>query len=226
MGATVTASGGSRSTVVELTLPLTRTSDDCVNAAQALLDDTTQTAWAGEYEAWCDFLPDDIWPGDVLHVSAPSRGCAADVVVRAVQLESLDPANERSWYAISFANEAASPVAIASKPVAPLLAEKTVVLDPAIFALAGLQQAEVTNVTSTQVTMDMGAEPLAGGGFEVRTSDSGWNASIDRNLVGRFNTRVITVTRLAKVVSYFVRPYDATNRYSRWAALLHVDQPL
>jgi hypothetical protein len=60
----------------------------------------------------------------------------------------------------------------------------------------------------------------------VRYDDSGWNASIDRNLVGRYNTRVITVTRLAKVVSLFVRQYDATNRYSRSATLLHVDMPL
>jgi hypothetical protein len=227
MGATVAVTGGSvRSAVVELTMPLTRMSDDCTNAARALLDDTTQIAWIGTYVAWRDFLPDDIWPGDVLHVNAPSRGCVADVVVREVQVESLDPANERSWYAISFANEAASPIAIASKAVTPLLAEKTVVLDPAVFALDGLQQAAVTNVTSTQVTMGMGADPIAGGGFEVRYDDSGWNPSIDRNLIGRFNTRVITVTRLAKVVSFFVRQYDSSNRYSRWASLLHVDMPL
>src|SRR5262249_6848518 len=160
----------------------------------------------------------DIWPGDVLRVNAPSRGCVADVVVREVELQSLDPANERSWYAISFANEAALPIAITSKPVTPINAEKAVVLDPTIFALAGLQQAAVTNVTSTQITMDMGADAIAGGGFEIRTSDSGWNASIDRNLVERFNTRVITVTRLAKVVSFWIRQYDGSNRYSRWAA--------
>ena len=207
-------------------LPVTRTSDDCANAVQAMLDDTTQTAWSGEYEAWSDFLLDDIWPGDVLHMNVASRGCTADVVVREVQVESLDPANQRSRYAIAFANEAAEPVAIKTKPVTVLQSEKVVMRDPAVFALAGLQQAEVTNITSTQVTIDAGCDPIVGGGFEVRWSDSGWGPQIDRNLAGRFNTCVITVPRLTRVMSYWIRQYDATNRYSGPATLLHVDYPL
>ncbi len=92
--------------------------------------------------------------------------------------------------------------------------------------VAGLPQAQVTDVTSTAVTMDMGVAAIAGGGFEIRRSDSGWDARIDRNLVGRFQARVITVPRLSRVVSYWVRQYDAAGRYSQVATLLHVDYPL
>jgi hypothetical protein len=199
-----------------------------MNAAQAILDDSTQAAWVGEYQSWSDFLADDIWPGNVLHVNAPSYGCVADVVVREVAIEAMDPANERSWYELKFANEAAAPIAITTRPVTPLQAEKLVLLDPVRFALADLPQAQVTSITSTSVTMDTGVDPVAGGGFEIRTTDSGWDPQIGRNLVGRFNTRVITVPRLARVVGYWVRQYDNFNpcRYSRCATLLHVDYPL
>lgn len=97
--------------------------------------------------------------------------------------------------------------------------------DPAKFALANLPQAQVTEITSTAVTLDMGTEAVAGGGFEVRRSDSGWDAQVDRNLVGRFQTRVITVPRLSRVQDC-VRQYDQEGRYSSCATQLHVDYPL
>jgi len=217
--------GAPRSSVVELISPMARTSEDCASAAQAILDDATQAAWTGEYAGWSDFVP-EMWPGDVVHVNAPSRGCVADVVVREVAIEAVDPANERSWYAVKFANEAAVPIAIKTRPVTAAQVEKLEMRDPAVFALSGLPQAQVTDVTSTSVTLDMGCDPIASGGFEIRRSDSGWDARIDRNLVGRFQTRVITVPRLSRVASYWVRQYDATGRYSQVATLLHVDYPL
>lgn len=204
---------------------MARTSEDCASAAQAILDDATQAAWTGEY-AGCSDLVADVWPGDVLHVNAPSRGCVADAVVREVAIEAVDPANERSWYAIKFANEAAEPVAIKTRPVTTAQIEKLVMRDPAVFALDGLPQAQVTDVTSTSVALDTGCDPIAGGGFEIRRSDSGWDVRIDRNLVGRFQTRVITVPRLSRVASYWIRQYDAAGSYSRVATLLHVDYPL
>lgn len=230
MGATVTAplpaGVAGRSINIELVLPVTRTSVDCANAAQAMLDDTMQTAWTGEYEAWSDYLPGDIWPGDVLHMNMPSRGCVADVVVREVELQSLDPANDRSWYAIKFANDAAEPVTIKTRAVTPLEAEKLVLPEATVFTLPGLQQAEVTTITSTQVTVDAGCDPIAGGGFEVRWNDAGWGPQTDTNLAGRYNTRVMTPPRLARSASYWVRQYDGAGHYSTFATLLHVDWPL
>lgn len=215
-----------RSEAVELALPVTRTSVDCANAAQAMLDDAMQPAWSGEYQAWSDFLPSDLWPGDVLQLNMPSRGCAASVVVREVELQSLDPADERSWYAITFANDAAKPVTIKTRVVTPLEAEKLLMPNAAVFTLGGLQQAEATTITSTQVTIDAGCNPIAGGGFEVRWNDVGWGPQTDTNLVGRFTTRVMTAPRLARSASYWVRQYDGAGHYSTFATLLHVDWPL
>jgi hypothetical protein len=217
--------GRPASIVCEVVSPTTRTSDDCANAAQAMLDDTMQQAWIGKYRQWSDFLPGDIWPGDVLHVNAPSRECVADVVVREVEIESVDPANERSRYALKFANEAAEPIAVATRAATLAQRQKTALRDPGTFCLPGLPQAQVTNITSTQVTIDTGCDPIAGGGFEVRLDDSGWGPLGGRNLVIQLNSRVITVPRLSRVVSYWIRQYDSTARYSRWATLLHVDYP-
>jgi hypothetical protein len=209
------------SITVEVASPGARTSEDCANAAKAMLDDATQEAWKGEYAGWSDFVP-EVWPGDVMHVKAPSRGCVADAVVREVAIEAMDPANERNWIVMKFANEAAEPLAIATKPST----DKMTIPDAEKFALASLPQAQVMDVTSTSVTLDMGCNAIGGGGFEIRRSDSGWDPQVDRNLVGRFNTRVITVPRLSRVVSYWVRQYDAAGCYSRVATLLHVDYPL
>jgi hypothetical protein len=219
--------GAPRSAVVEMVLPTAKTSDDCGNAAQAILDDAAQQAWSGEYTTWSDFLgAADVWPGDAVQVEVPSRECSTQMIVRQVEIEAVDPANERSWYAVKFANEACEPIAIETGSVAPAQVLSATQLDPAVFALASLPQAQVTDITSTSVTIETGCNPITGGGFEIRRSDSGWDPQVDRNLVGRFNTRVITVTRLSRVMSYWVRQYDAANRYSRSATLLHVDYPL
>lgn len=217
--------GAGRSMVCEVVAPAPRTSDDCANAAQAMLDDATQAAWTGEYAQWSDFLPEDPWPGDVLHINAPSRGCVADVMVREAEIESVDPVNDRSRYRLTFANEAAAPIAVQARPATLAQRQKLALRDPAVFSLAGLPQAQVTSITSTQVTIDAGCEPAAGGGFELRLDDSGWGQQGGRNLIVRLNLRVITVPRLSRVVSYWIRQYDAAGHYSRWATLLHVDYP-
>ena len=70
---------GLHGAVRHLKEPPARTSVDCEIAALALLDDTTGPAWMGEYDVWSDFLPgnaSDIFPGDALIVTVPSRGAA------------------------------------------------------------------------------------------------------------------------------------------------------
>jgi hypothetical protein len=80
-------------------------------------------------------------------------------------------------------------------------------------------------VTSTTVSIDIGGAPVAGGGFEVRRSDTNWGAANDRNLIGRFTTQTFTVPRLTRVQNYCIRMYDAAGKYSRYTTLLHVDIP-
>jgi len=90
-----------------------------------------------------------------------------------------------------------------------------------------LTQAQVTQVTSTTVSVDAGTTP-SGGGIEVRTHDHGWGPSNDRNLLGRFSGHVFSLPRLGRTQNYFLRLYDTSSppRYSRYAAALHVDYPL
>ena len=94
--------------------------------------------------------------------------------------------------------------------------------------IADLPAAEVTIVTSTTVSIDAGVAPPSGGGFEVRRNDFGWGQEYDRNLVGRFTTQAFTVTRLTRVVDFYVRQYDNSSppKYSRYSTALHVDRPL
>ena len=94
--------------------------------------------------------------------------------------------------------------------------------------LADLTDAEITAVSSTTVSVDVGIVIASGFGVEVRAHDFGWGISNDRNLLGRFSTETFTLARLARTQSYFLRLYDSSSppKYSRYAAALHVDYPL
>jgi hypothetical protein len=223
---------GSRGTVKNIAAPLARTSEDCRNAALALLDDATQTAWSGVYAAWSDFLPSgssDVFPGEALVVHAPSRNADFSAVVRAVEISVLDFDSERLQYRISFANDAAELLALSLEQPSGFYS----VPDPIPIGIipslpASMASAEVTGVSSTDVTVDAFADPPAGGGFEVRWSDAGWGPDNDRNLIGRFTTRTFSLARLSRTQTYYLRAFDASAPplYSLDSAVLHIDYPL
>ena len=228
-----TGDDGVRSAIVSLVAPAARTSDDCTNAALAMLEDTTQPAWSGEYDCWSAFLPgtaSDILPGDALEIKAPSRDCDCHVVVRTVEIAAHDLDGDGSQYKLTFANEAAQPLAAQSAPATSqdLAGVDLQHLANASAVLPALTLADLVDVSSTTLTFDMGVDPPQGGGFEVRYSDSGWDPAIDRNLAARFTTRSFTLPRLSRVQNYFVRQYDNSNpvNYSKCSTLLHVDYPL
>ena len=224
---------GTRAAMRHLALPEPRTQAECEFAAQCLLDDSVQPAWHGQYELWSDFLPNgpssDPWPGDAVTVNVPSRNANFTAVIREVDVTLGDPANDRSQYKLVFANDAAAPLAMAlqlpRRPVNVLTAVSTA--SAGTQYIADLALAEVTAVSSTTVSIDAGFAPPAGGGIEVRTSDSEWGPAGDRNLVGRFATQAFSVTRLTRLVTYYLRQYDASSppKYSRYSTALHVDYP-
>lgn len=228
---------GRRGAVRNVASPSPRTARDCEIAALALLDDSTQPAWAGAYECWSNLLPgsaSDIFPGDALAVSVPSRGAVFTAIVREVEIVVADlggvallpSAGPRSRYIIRFANDAAAPLAFEfGAALSGPLEEVTATTIAGATFLQEPVAAEITTVNSTQVTIDAGAEPPASGGIEVRRSDLGWGAENDRNLVGRFSTRIFTVPRLSRSQDYYLRPYDAAWHYSRYSTLLHLDWP-
>lgn len=104
---------GQRIFVRRLKLPPAPTSIDCELAATALLDDSVQQAWEGEYKIVSDFLPiADVLPGNAVQISAPSRGADFSAIVREVELQVVSLSEDRSQYDIKFANDACEPLAL------------------------------------------------------------------------------------------------------------------
>ena len=190
----------------------------------------------GTYETWSDFLPggaSDIFPGDAIAVDVPSRGASFTAIVRVVDIQVVDSADDRGFYTLEFANELAAPLGIEYQSSA-----KTIPLQDAPSLLQTTQvgasyqidltQAQITAVTSTTVQVDAGMSPSGGGGIEVRENDFGWGQENDRNLLGRFSTQAFSLPRLARTQNYFLRLYDNSTppKYSRYSAALHIDYPI
>ena len=224
---------GRRGMVKRLMMPAGRTCVECENAALMLLADGVEERISGECQAWSDSLPggaEDCFPGEGLELEMPSRGLSGATIIREVEIEVVKAREERSRYTIGFANDGSEPGGFsfenANLPAAEVKAlGKEEVGASCIGDLAG---AGVTDVSSTQITVDMGCGAPAGGGFEARRSDYGWGEENDRNLAGRFSTRVFTLARLARAQEYYLRQYDggSPRRYSRHSTLLRVDYPL
>jgi hypothetical protein len=197
-----------------------------------VLDDAGQ-GWSGEYQAWSRFLPGgaaDIFPGDGLAVNVPSRMASFTAIVREVDVGIIDIAGENSRYTLRFVD--AGDPALDFAFVTALMKQTQVltlidVTEVGNFYLADLTDAEVTNVTSTTVTIDVGFTPVAGGGIEVRYSDEGWGVGYNGNLIGRYTNSSFTLTRYARAQTYFLRSYDNSTppKYSRYSTALHVDYP-
>jgi len=223
---------GQRLSVHRLRLPLALCDIDCENAATALLDDTVQDAWQGEYKIVSDFLPvEDVNPGDAVQVTAPSRGADFSAIVRKVELQVVSLEDDRSQYDINFANDAYGPQAFKLEAItlpAPVTPIYTTGTPSSSLYIDSLTAAQVTNVIASQVTIDSGAAPPAGGGIEVRRSDGGWGPGDGGNLAGRFTTQTFTLPRLSRAQGYYLRQYDGSSpaKYSRYSVLLHVDYPL
>ncbi len=230
------ADNGVRGSVRTMKNPSARTQADCENAALAILDDATSTAWEGSYRVWSDFLPGmaaDIFPGDAVAVNVPSQSATFSAIVRKVSIDLADPADDRGMYTIEFANDLAEPLAYqdaGSAAVIPVQDAPARLSTGQVGAyyLASLTNAQITQVSSTTVQVDAGTAPTSGYGIEVRAHDFGWGAANDRNLLGRFGAQTFSLPRLTRAQNYFLRLYDSSSppRYSRYAAALHVDYPL
>ncbi len=227
-------SNGVYGTVRHLKEPAARTTADCENAALALLDDSGSPAWSGEYEVWSDFLPggaSDIFPGDTLAINVPSRGAAFQAIVERVEIMINDPANDRSLYRMTFANDAAKVLALefqAAQIATPLNVAPISAAQIGGTYLPALTAAAIAQIGSTTASVDAGVAPISGGGIEVRWTDIGWGLSNDRNLAGRFSNQLFTLPRLARSQTYYLRQYDASlpPKYPRFTSALHIDFPL
>ena len=227
---------GFRGVALTMKTPGTRTQSDCEKAAQAILDDAAQPGWTGSYETWSDFLPGsaaDIFPGDELAIDVASQNAVFTAIARSVSIDLVDPTNDRGIYAIQFANDSASPLGYREGESATIVRlqdrpPKLTATEVGAYYLPSLTGAQITQVTSTTVQVDIGVALGDGCAVEVRVHDFAWGPSNDRNLLGRFAARSFVLPRLKRTQNYFLRLYDDSSpaKYSRYSAALHVDYPL
>ncbi len=170
---------------------------------------------------------------DAVAVNVPSRGAVFNAIVRAVAIDVVDLADDRGMYRIEFANDLAEALAYqdaASATTIPLTdtPPRLTTAQVGAYYLENLTEAQITQVSSTTVSVDVGISLPSNCGVEVRAHDYGWGVSNDRNLLGRFSAPTFTLPRMARTQNYFLRLYDTSSppQYSRYAAALHVDYPL
>ena len=207
--------------------PLARSSADCESAAQAVLSfaSSRAAAIAGSYASINP--PADIWPGDILSITA--NGQTFNVVVRQVALADGNAVPELLTYRVAFANDWADSLgvtlseAIAQDSFLPPTAQST----PG-QVLANLQQLSVVSATTTALQIDAGTNPPAGGGFEVRLRDWDFGPGAGQDLVLRSPVRGFSIPRSAQVERYYIRIFDASNPplYSRLSSAVFTDLPV
>jgi hypothetical protein len=207
--------------------PVARCGADCESAAQAVLSfaSSRAAAIAGSYAAVNPAA--DVWPGDVLSVTANRQ--TLNVVVRTVAIANGHAVPELLNYRIAFANDWADSLGMTlSEAIAPDAFLPATAQSAPAQVLPNLQQLSVVSVTTTALQLDAGTEPPAGGGFEVRVRDWNFGPGMDRNLVLRSPVRVFSIPRSAQVERYYVRMYDAstTALYSRLSSAVFTNLPV
>jgi hypothetical protein len=206
--------------------PLARSSEDCEAAAQAVLSfaSSCAAAIAGSYAA---INPADVWPGDVLAITA--NGQAMNVVVRQIAIADGHAVPELLTYRIAFANDWAESLGMTlSEAIATDAYLPPTALSAPGAVLANLQRLTVVGATGTALQIDAGTDPPAGGGFEVRRRDWDFGPGVDQNLVLRSPVRSFTIPRCAQVERYYIRMYDASTPpfYSRLSSAVFTNLPV
>jgi len=218
------------------TEPPARSSEDCRNAAQALVTaaSSVSAAWSGTYRIWRagysagtnTGLPVDVWPGDALELVAPSLSLNAQVAERQVDLQYRASAPDAVLYKIEFSNDWANDLAIKTTKHVPADAWLPAAVSPAY--LANLNELAVTAMSSTALTVAANATAPAGGGFEVRRRDFCFQPGQDADLVLRASVPNFDIPRATEADRFYVRMYDGLTppNYSEFSAGLFVNLPL
>jgi len=205
---------------------------DPEQAARALLDDLTQEQYAGEYQAWVGSLPQgatDVQPGEQWSISAASWGLSCTVIVREVEIEFQDLSDQYAQFTLRFANDAAQPLAFRfgrAKHNALITVVSSELQEDVSARPPGLPDARVTIWGTPTLTLDAGADPIAGGGFEARVEgDWGWGMATGQNLVGRFTSRTFTMPNTGVTQAFYLRQFDASTppKYSPYSTLLNLE---
>jgi hypothetical protein len=209
--------------------PVPRSSADCENAASAMLAIATSraAAWSGEYTAWNPGQQGDVWPGDMLAVTAASAGLTANLVVRTVEIDLAGTSPALVKYRIAFANDWADELAIRTSTAVP--ADAWLPQQPeSTPPLQNLNTLVVTQVTGSNIQIVAGATAPTGGGFEIRQRDWSFCAGPGPDLVFRTPVPNISIPRQAATEQYYIRMFDGSTppNYSRFSSAVFVNVPL
>lgn len=196
--------------------PEARSSADCEAAAQAVLSfaSARAAAVAGSYGVVNPAA--DIWPGDLLALTA--NGSTLHVLVRQVTVTERGAAPEALEYGIAFANDWAEGLGLTlSEALAPDALLPVTALTAPAAVLGNLQGLAVAAATDSALQVDAGTVAPTGGGFEVRRRDGNFGPAVDQDLVLRSPVRSFSIPRLDFEERFFVRMYDGGSPplYSR-----------
>lgn len=210
--------------------PPARSSIDCENACQALLNfaANSSAAWKGNYKYYNLQDQQDIWPGDALDFSSIGNGLNTSVIVRKVVIESTSSYPEVLNYSLEFANDWAEAIAMKMSDAIP--PEVILPFEPAFVPgayLANLNALDVVSISSTEIQVNANVTPPAGGGFEVRSRDYTFGSTVHEALVLRSPVASFTITRSADEEQFYIRMYDASNPplYSQLSSSIFTNIP-
>lgn len=211
-----------------VTNPAARSSLDCRNAAQAIVQAASGVSalWSGAYKGTRADFATDVWPGDALQLNAPSANLNAQVVVRTVKVSYIASYPDLFDYSITFANDWAEDLAIKTTVTVP--ADTWLPATPNPSVLPNLSALAVTSMSGNAVTINTGATAPSGGGFEIRRRDFAFNPGEDTDLVMRSSEPTMTFTRVSASDRYYIRMYDGATppNYSEFSAALFINLPL
>ena len=211
-----------------VTSPAARSSADCRNAALVMEQAAASVSalWSGSYKGTGASFASDVWPGDALQLNAPSANLNAQVVVRTVKLSYTASYPDLVNHDIAFANDWADDLAIKTSTRVP---EDTWLPAPvAPTVLENLNGLTVTALNGSTVTVNTGAVPPSGGGFEIRLRDFAFMPGEDPTLVMRGGQQTLTFSRVSAADRFYIRMYDGSTppNYSEFSAAVFINLPL
>lgn len=208
--------------------PPTRSSADCRYAAQVMAQAAASVSalWSGTYKGNRTSFAADVWPGDALLLNAPSTNLNAEVVVRTVKVIYINSYPDLVEYEIAFANDWADDLAIKTNATVPVNTWLPAAVNPTV--LTNLTGLTVTTLNGSTVTINTGAAPPTGGGFEIRLRDWDFMPGEDPTLVMRGTQSNLTFSRVSASDRFYIRMYDGSTppNYSEFSTALFINLPL
>ena len=209
--------------------PAARTSADCAAAAQALLAlaDGSATGRSGSAE-WVreTAIGVDVLPGDTLSVTITEAPLL--LPVQSVTITDGNSVPEVLHYRAQFAQGRAESMGFSvGAKVATGLPQPVAVTVSATDLPVSLSGLQVTSATAAVLSVDAGADPPDGGGFEVRRSDANFGSATTADLVLSSPVRGFSIPRAAFSERFFVRMYDGgtPRNYSPLSSVVMTSLP-